>query len=135
MISSEKSKLSREVREYRSRRLEAISGRMTEDAALILAFLAKTAKKASNNYGKGTEKENATVEDIARETGLKGTRVRGELRVLVITGFVSKDSAHHANGYAISEDGIDVSNLLLDEYAYPGRKIKITSILNKQKKG
>ncbi len=127
-------KLSREVKQYRAKKIEAISGRLSKDAALVLEFIRKATGKDNYSYS-GDELPTTTMEEIAERTSLNETRIRWELHTLVAIGFVIKDTKRQANRYSISEDGVDAAGFLLDEYTYPGRKIKIKAILEAKKKG
>lgn len=134
MISNEKNKLSRDAKEYRNKLIGAVSERLSEDAALILEFIRKATGKDSYSYS-SDEMPATTMEEIAERTSLNETRIRWELHTLVAIGFVIKDTKRQANRYSISEDGVDAAGFLLDEYTYPGRKIKIKAILEAKKKG
>lgn len=127
-------KLTFETKSYRNKQIEAISERMSEDAALILEFIRKATGKDNHGYS-GDEQLMTTMEEISERTSLNETRIRWELHTLVAIGFVIKDTNGKANRYSISESGVDALGYMLDEYTYPGRKIKIKAILDAKKKG
>lgn len=127
-------KMTFETKEYRNRQIEAVSGRMSEDAALVLEFIRRKTGKDNCSYS-GDELPATTMEKIVENTLLNETRIRWELHSLVITGFVIKNSTGRFNRYSISDDGSDAAEFLMDEQRYPGRKMKFRAILDAKKEG
>lgn len=127
-------RLSHEVKQYRAQQIAAVSERMSENAALILEFIRKATGKDNYSCSDAVLKK-TTMEEISERTSLNETRIRWELHTLVVVGFVIKDTNGKANRYSISESGVDALGYMLDEYTYPGRKIKIKAILDAKKKG
>ena len=127
----EKNRLARETRDYRMRRIYDMSSRMTEEASLVLTYICK----ACTNGGIEKSVKDVSLNEIARNTNLNSTKIRRELNILFITGFVSRDTKKRDWRYSIEDDGLDALTYMLNEQRFPGRKAKFMSIIGAKKEG
>ena len=127
----EKNRLARETRDYRMRRIYDMSLRMTEEASLVLTYI----YKACTNGGIEKSVKDVSLNEIARNTNLNSTKVRRELNILFVTGFVSRDTKKRDWRYSIEEDGLDALTYMLNEQIFPGRKAKFMAIIGAKKEG
>ena len=130
-MDSEKSKLSRDAKEYRNKSISRMALQMNENTALILAYVYKVCKKESLERAS----RGVTINELVEGTRLNSTKIRRELEILTVTCFVSRVTESHEWRYFITEDGLDALTFMLGEYHFPGRKAKIMAIIDTKKKG
>ena len=101
----------------RAKLLRDITAKMSEEVALVLTYL------YINNDGR-------TVAETMADTKLDKNRTRLALILLDTVLLIEKSRIDRCLVYSITEDGKAALRFMLDETAYPGRKIKLFAILN-----
>ena len=104
-----------EFNEYKIAYIYGMAKKMSEDVAVVLAYL--------------SEAMGGTTGDIMKRTALEKNRARQALLLLDVTNFVQKVRVEHSWMYTISDEGRIALGYLLDEKLYPGRSIKVKAIL------
>jgi len=118
-------------RELHNSLVNEFAHKMNEDDALVLMFLYKIYKSTStpNHEDKSKNDRFVTVKLVMEETGLDKNKARKSLMRLELVNFLEKSRGYRFWQYAISEDGANALNYLLDKKLFPGRREKFFAIL------
>ena len=114
-------------RELHNSLFNEFAHKMNEDDALVLMFLYKIYK--SKSIPDQEDNRFATVKLVIEETGLDKNKARKSLMRLELVNFLEKSRGYRSWQYAISEDGANALNYLLDKKLFPGRREKFFAIL------
>ena len=109
-----------QVLELKTDYVNRIAKNMTEEVAIVLAYLSEAKKNGT---------EGGTANDVMQATAMEKNKARLALLLLDVTNFVQKVRVDHSWVYSLTDDGEVALKYLLDSKMYPGRAIKIEAIL------